>query len=170
MAVRARERVGDVLERLHVRPEVSGLDAGQQLLRRVVHAAVARPRRRRRRCAGWRDQAYGKAGCDEPRLGESRLQAVWHEILPLDTVRRQATACQAAHTNGTNTRGAARLNLTWPSGAGHRLGGDPEDAPRVWSSEAARAATTVGGFSPQENPKAPPLSLVRHKIVGRLHR
>jgi hypothetical protein len=36
--------------------------------------------------------------------------------------------------------------------------------------EAARAATTVGGFSPQENPKARPLSLVRHKIVGRLHR
>jgi hypothetical protein len=24
-----------------------------------------------------------------------------------------------------------RLNLTWPSGAGHRLGGHPEDAPRV---------------------------------------
>jgi hypothetical protein len=33
----------------------------------------------------------------------------------------------------------------------------------------ARAATTVGGFSPQENPKAGPLTLVRHKIVGRLH-
>ena len=100
MAVQARVRVGDRLERLHVVPEVVGLDAGQQLVRRIVRAGVARPRRRFRRRAGGREQAYGEAGCDEPRPRESRRQTFGHEDLPLED------AAGARHTKPNCSRGA----------------------------------------------------------------
>ena len=56
----------------------------------VSFARLLRPGRRFR---GLRpdgaSEAYGEARCDEPRLGESCLQAVWHGILPRETVRPQ---------------------------------------------------------------------------------
>ena len=82
MTVGAGIGVGDRLEIHHVLPEISRLDARQELLRRVVHARVALVRRDLGSRGGGAERAEGhEAEQDEPRLRQSRPRAMYQCVI-----------------------------------------------------------------------------------------
>src|SRR3954471_17393401 len=83
MTVGAGVGVGDRLKVHHVLPQISRLDARQELLRRVVHARIALMRRWGGTRGGRSESAeVYEAEQDEPRPRESRARTMWQETLP----------------------------------------------------------------------------------------
>src|SRR3954471_17571749 len=151
MTVGAGIGVGDRLEIHHVLPEISRLDARQELLRRVVHARVAFVRRRGRDGGGRPQSAGGyEAEQDEPRLRRSRARTMWHGIPPPRSGSQEVEPLSVSHQPGARTTGAAmpepssmetpvlRARPPMGAGLGARAVGAAPPGPCVCGANAAR--------------------------------